>query len=105
MRIQVERLDTISALEERASTMQRLEAKIEEKIGGIRNELLALVDEDFRDRRAKVEPDFAAKSKAKAAAAAASAGDVAGSTDAATRSTEARIDVTTAASGGTRGEQ
>lgn len=82
--------------------MQRLEAKIEEKIGGIKNELLALVDEDFRDRRTKVERDFSAKSKAKATSAA--SGD-AGSSPDATITTESRIDVTAAATGGTRGEQ
>lgn len=84
--------------------MQRLEAKIEEKIGGIKNELLALVDEDFRDRRTKVERDFAAKAKAKAKASPATAGDT-GSPSDATTNTEARIDVTAATTGGTRGEQ
>lgn len=82
--------------------MQRLEAKIEEKIGGIKNELLALVDEDFRDRRAKVERDFSAKSKAKATASA--SGDTGDSSDA-TTSAEAMVDVTTAAAGSARGEQ
>lgn len=67
---QFERLDTIAALEdERATMMQRLDARIEAKIGSIKNELLELVDEDFQERRAKVEREFAEKSAAKAAAA------------------------------------
>ncbi|CAM9588147.1 unnamed protein product [Ectocarpus fasciculatus] len=71
---QFERLDTIAALEEeRASTMQRLEAKIEAKIGNIKNELLELVDEDFQEKRTKIDQQFAAKAEAKAAAAAAAA--------------------------------
>lgn len=49
--------------------MQRLEAKIEAKIGNIKNELLELVDEDFQEKRNKVDREFAAKSQAKAAAA------------------------------------
>lgn len=71
---QFERLDTIAALEEeRASTMQRLEAKIEAKIGNIKNELLELVDEDFQEKRTKIDQQFAARAEAKAAAAAAAA--------------------------------
>lgn len=46
--------------------MQRLEAKIEAKIGSIKNELLELVDEDFRDRRARVDLEFATKTKSTA---------------------------------------
>ncbi|CAB1113770.1 unnamed protein product [Ectocarpus sp. CCAP 1310/34] len=71
---QFERLDTIAALEEeRASMMQRLEAKIEAKIGNIKNELLELVDEDFKEKRTKIDEQFAARAEAKAAAAAAAA--------------------------------
>lgn len=53
--------------------MQRLEAKIEAKIGNIKGELLELVDEDFQEKRAKINQEFAAKAEAKAAAAAAAA--------------------------------
>ncbi|CAN0293828.1 unnamed protein product [Pylaiella littoralis] len=71
---QFERLDSIAALEEeRATMMQRLEAKIEAKIGNIKGELLELVDEDFQEKRAKINQEFAAKAEAKAAAAAAAA--------------------------------
>lgn len=66
---QFERLDAISSLEEeRMITMQRLEARIEAKIGNIKNELLELVDEDFQERRARVDQEFTAKRMAKAAA-------------------------------------
>lgn len=50
--------------------MQRLEAKLEAKIGSMKTELLMLVDEDFQDRRAKVDEQFAEKAQAKAKAAA-----------------------------------
>lgn len=53
--------------------MQRLEAKIEAKIGNIKSELLELVDEDFKEKRVKIGQEFAAKAEAKAAAAAAAA--------------------------------
>lgn len=53
--------------------MQRLEAKIEAKIGNIKNELLELVDEDFQEKRSKIDQQFAARAEAKAAAAAAAA--------------------------------
>lgn len=67
--VQFERLDAISSLEEeRMITMQRLEARIEAKIGNIKNELLELVDEDFQERRARVDQEFTAKRMAKAAA-------------------------------------
>ncbi|CAM9144498.1 unnamed protein product [Laminaria digitata] len=96
---QFERLDTIAALEqERASTMQRLEARIEAKIGSIKNELLELVDEDFQEKRAKVNRDFAEKTKAKAAAAAAASTAPASDTEAGNRTT-------TATAGRVRGEQ
>lgn len=49
--------------------MQRLESKIEAKVGSIKNELLEIVDEDFQEKRARVNQEFLAKSKAKAAAA------------------------------------
>ena len=84
--------------------MQRLEAKIEEKVGSIKNELLELVDEDFQERRAKVEQEFAAKSKAKAAAAAAAAASsgAADSSSTGLSNAEARVDRTAATAGGAR---
>lgn len=97
---QFERLDTIAALEEeRATTMQRLEARIEAKIGSIKNELLELVDEDFQEKRAKVNREFAAKTAAKAAKAKAAA-DTASASD-----TEAGNRTTTATAGRVREEQ
>lgn len=78
--------------------MQRLEARIEAKIGSIKNELLELVDEDFQEKRAKVNRDFAEKTKAKAAAAAAASTAPASDTEAGNRTT-------TATAGRVRGEQ
>lgn len=70
--VQFERLEAISSLEEeRMMAMQRLEAKIEAKIGNIKNELLEIVDEDYRERRAKVDQNFSERRRAKGAAAAA----------------------------------
>lgn len=47
--------------------MQRLEARIDAKVSSIKGELLEIVEEDFQDRRAKVNQEFAAKMRAKAA--------------------------------------
>lgn len=79
--------------------MQRLEARIEAKIGSIKNELLELVDEDFQEKRAKVNREFAAKTAAKAAKAK-SAADTASASD-----TEAGNRTTTATAGRVREEQ
>lgn len=71
-------------------TMQRLEARIEAKISSIKNELLEIVDEDFQEKRAKVNRDFAAKTEAKAAAARAAAATASASdTEAGNRTTKA----------------
>lgn len=86
--------------------MERLEAKIEAKIGNIKNELLELVDEDFQEKRAKINRDFAAKTEAKAAAAAAAAAATvpASPTEAVNRTTTAST-TTTAAAGRVREDQ
>lgn len=79
---QFERLDTIAALEEeRATTMQRLEARLEAKISSMKNEMLMIVDEDFQDRRAKVNEQFAEKAKVKTAVRAAPEANVDVNTD------------------------
>lgn len=44
--------------------MQRLEARIDAKIGAIKSELLGLVDEDFQEKRARVNREFLVKNQA-----------------------------------------
>lgn len=80
-------------------TMQRLEAKIEAKIGNIKNELLELVDEDFQEKRSKIDQQFAAKAEAKAAAAAAAAAaaEMKARQDAEVEATEAKASAATSA--------
>ncbi|CAM9171725.1 unnamed protein product [Discosporangium mesarthrocarpum] len=65
---QFERLDAIADVEqERALTMERLEARLDARINSIKSELLAMVDEDFKIRRERVDQKFWTKAQDKAA--------------------------------------
>lgn len=67
--MQFERLEKIANLEdERALTMQKLEARIDAKMNMIKSEVMDIVAEDFQEKRSQINRDFAAKSRAKAAA-------------------------------------